>query len=173
MTVLSLFLLQTFLILSTRFGRQYVFRFSKEKSLFLFGPLNVVRKAIIILITNQYPFSVTSTNGVNYLLILPKKWNHKTDHMCVLILHLYLSCNVFISLTSLKIFWIIYTSHYNRKLHISGFEECARRTRVSVSCHSIDSLKPYARIKRQKRSHPQLSYFSAWELAPEGWWGGK
>ena len=73
MTVLSLFLLQTFLILSTRFGRQYVFRFSKEKSLFLFGPLNVVRKAIIILITNQYPFSVTSTNGVNYLINLAKK----------------------------------------------------------------------------------------------------
>ena len=73
MTVLSLFLLQTFLILSTRFGRQYVFRFSKEKSLFLFGPLNVVRKAIIILITNQYPFSVTSTNGVNYLINLAQK----------------------------------------------------------------------------------------------------
>lgn len=133
-----LFFLQTFLILSTRLGRQYVFRFSKEKSLFLFGPLNVVRRAIIILITNQYPLSVTSINGVNYL-IFPKKWNHKTDHMCVLILHLYLSCNVFISLTSLKIFWIIYTSHYNRKLHISCFEECARGARVSVSCHLIDS----------------------------------
>lgn len=45
---------QTFLVLATRLGRQYVFRFSKEKSLFLFGPFNTVRRAIIILITNQF-----------------------------------------------------------------------------------------------------------------------
>lgn len=50
------FVFQTFLIVATRLGRQYVFRFSKEKSLYLFGPLNALRKAIIILITNQYPF---------------------------------------------------------------------------------------------------------------------
>lgn len=45
---------ETFVIIATRLGRQYVFRFSKEKSLYLFGPLNAVRKAIIILVTNQF-----------------------------------------------------------------------------------------------------------------------
>lgn len=45
---------ETFLIIASRLGRQCVFRFSREKSLYLFGPLNSARKAIIILITNQF-----------------------------------------------------------------------------------------------------------------------
>ena len=50
------FLFQTFIVVANKLGKQVVFRFCKEKSLFLFGPQSFVRRLNIRIFTHQYLF---------------------------------------------------------------------------------------------------------------------
>ncbi|XP_066925644.1 sodium channel protein 1 brain-like isoform X3 [Clytia hemisphaerica] len=60
----------TFLVLASRLGKVYVYRFSKAKSLWAFGPTNPIRKIIIYLITNQiFEFFVILTILVNCVFL--------------------------------------------------------------------------------------------------------
>ncbi|XP_057305572.1 sodium channel protein 1 brain-like isoform X3 [Hydractinia symbiolongicarpus] len=60
----------TFLVLASRLGKVYVYRFNKSKSLWLFGPTNVIRKSIIYMITNQiFEFFVILTILVNCVFL--------------------------------------------------------------------------------------------------------
>ncbi|XP_060708070.1 sodium channel protein 60E-like [Hemiscyllium ocellatum] len=49
---------QTFCVLSTRFNAQYLFRFSCQKSLFLFAHNHPVRKVALRAMTHEYPLSL-------------------------------------------------------------------------------------------------------------------
>lgn len=52
--VFFLFLLQTFCVVSKRFRKNYIHRFTATNSFFLFSPWNPTRRACIFLSTNQY-----------------------------------------------------------------------------------------------------------------------
>ena len=61
---------QTFLVLASRLGKVYVYRFNKAKSLCIFGPTNPIRKFIIYLITNQiFEFFVILTILTNCVFL--------------------------------------------------------------------------------------------------------
>ena len=49
-------LFQTFSLVNKRMGKKVFFRFSKDKSLFLFSFMNPIRRFCIRLICTQYPF---------------------------------------------------------------------------------------------------------------------
>ncbi|XP_067877715.1 sodium channel protein 1 brain-like [Heterodontus francisci] len=67
---------KTFCVLATRFNAQYLFRFSCQKSLFLFAYNHPVRKMALRAMTHQYPFSLSVIIGtifVNMLLLAMNK----------------------------------------------------------------------------------------------------
>lgn len=45
---------QTFCVISKKYKKNYIYRYSCSKSLFLFGPLNPLRKLAIYIITHQW-----------------------------------------------------------------------------------------------------------------------
>jgi hypothetical protein len=47
-------LFQTFCVVSKRFLKNYIHRFTATKSFFLFSPWNAIRRTCIFLSTNQY-----------------------------------------------------------------------------------------------------------------------
>jgi len=48
------FVFQTFCVISKKYKKNYIYRFSCSKSLYLIGPLNPIRKAAIWLVTQQW-----------------------------------------------------------------------------------------------------------------------
>ena len=65
---------QTFCVVSRRFNKHYVQRFSATRSLFIFAPWNTVRSLLVFLCTNQYfDYLVMLTILVNCIfLALPE-----------------------------------------------------------------------------------------------------
>lgn len=59
---------QTFVVVSKRFGKLIVYRFSREKSLYLFSPRCSLRQNMIYLATSQYPLCVITENLSLYIL---------------------------------------------------------------------------------------------------------
>ncbi|XP_065060331.1 sodium channel protein 1 brain-like isoform X2 [Rhopilema esculentum] len=61
---------RTFLVLSQRLGKIYVYRFNKSRSLWLLGPKNPIRKLSILIITNQFfEFFVVLTILINCIFL--------------------------------------------------------------------------------------------------------
>ncbi|KAA0199087.1 hypothetical protein HAZT_HAZT003396 [Hyalella azteca] len=60
----------TFCVVSKRFRKNYVHRFSASKSLFLFSPWHPLRRAAIYLSTNQYfDYLVITTILINCVFL--------------------------------------------------------------------------------------------------------
>ncbi|XP_048583288.1 sodium channel protein 1 brain-like isoform X2 [Nematostella vectensis] len=73
---------KTFVVVASRFGKQYVYRFSKEKSLCLFGPLHPFRKAVIVCITNQFfEFFILLTIIVNCIFLAIKNAPEEPEYV--------------------------------------------------------------------------------------------
>eukprot|EP00794_Sanderia_malayensis_P009765 gene9765-10764_t len=61
---------ETFLVLSHRLGKVYLYRFNRARSLWIFGPKNPVRKMAVMLITNQFfEFFVVLTILINCVML--------------------------------------------------------------------------------------------------------
>ncbi|XP_031566038.1 sodium channel protein type 2 subunit alpha-like isoform X2 [Actinia tenebrosa] len=72
----------TFVVVASRFGKQYVYRFNKAKSLNLFGPLHPFRKAIILFITNQFfEFFILLTIIVNCIFLAIKNAPEEPEYV--------------------------------------------------------------------------------------------
>jgi len=46
--------LQTFCVITKKYGKHYVYRFSSTKSMYILGPLNPLRKFGIYLVTHRW-----------------------------------------------------------------------------------------------------------------------